>query len=539
MSLAINQGRMSEDIGSERNAWTIALACWLGALLMVTALFYETALSMVQIWINSATFGHGFLIPIISAALIWRDRDTLAALQPKPALIALIPLAALSIGWFVARLVDISLVEQLAYVGILQCVTLAILGWRVVRAMLFPLGFLIFMVPFGEFLVPPLQVYTTDFIVWWLRLLDIPVFREGIFLHLPGGSFEVAEACAGLRFLIATIVLGVLFAYMFFQDWRRRLLFVGLSLLVPIIANGFRALMIVLIAYWTDHEVAVGVDHLVFGWVFLTMVLVLLLGFGLLLRPRLAQDSQGPSEASGGDDVPPPPRNGRTAPSRLLVIGVTLAAILVPATGPAFAAWRSQDAPDTSGLALNLPAGFADWRRVADPADDWRPTFSAAHATAMARYREEGEETEPVDIFVAWYAHQRQDAELVNSQNRLVPVAPDDPGADSAWSQVRTVRIGGAEAAGPALQASEIRRRGGARRLVVPLYWVDGELTQSGVVAKLLQLRSVLTVRSEAAAGIVLSVPLRENGPRDHRALLAAIEDLPALTEGLLPQTAR
>lgn len=528
MTLALNHERRSAVPQDGATAWPTVLPFWLAALLAVSLVFADTVASLAGVWINSATFGHGFLIPMISAGLIWRARDRWSRLQPRPAPIALAALAGFSAVWFMARLVDVALIEQLAFVGILQAVTLAILGWRVCRAMLFPLAFLIFMVPFGEFLVAPLQVMTTDFIVWWLRLLDIPVFREGIFLHLPGGSFEVAEACAGLRFLIATIVLGVLFAHMFYRDWSRRLIFLGLSLLVPIIANGFRALMIVLIAYWTDHTVAVGVDHIVFGWVFLSIVLVLLLGIGLLLRPRLAQD---PGDGGPGDERAEESRGSAAGrPARAMVVACALAAVLVAAIGPAYAAWRDHETPAVSGTMLQLPDSLAGWSRLAGPPDDWQPYFRGAHATALARYAGSG--AGPVDVFVAWYGHQRQGTELVNHANRLVPVSPD--GDDGPWARIenRHLEVGTANGVGP-LQAALVRRWSGERRLVAPLYWVDGELTQSGVTAKLLQLRSVITGGSDAAAGIVVSLPLTRDAEAEEGALEVIIDALPALMDGL------
>src|SRR3546814_13067879 len=86
-------------------------------------------------------------------------------------------------------------------------------------------------------------------------MIVIPVFSDGIFLQIPNGNFTVAEACAGLRFLVATLALGLLFANAAYQDWWRRSLFMVLVLVVPVIANGFRALGIVQIgrASWRDR----------------------------------------------------------------------------------------------------------------------------------------------------------------------------------------------------------------------------------------------------------------------------------------------
>lgn len=536
MTLAINTGHEAHGRHKDRGAWAVALPCWLVALLALTLVFADTVAGMTATWIGSATYGHGFLIPIISAYLVWRDRDRLASLEPKPALIAILPLAGLSLIWFVANLVDIALIEQFAFAGMLQMATLAILGWRVCRAIVFPIGFLVFMVPFGEFLVFPLQVLTTDFLVYWLRLIEIPVFRDGIFIHLPTGSFEVAEACAGLRFLIATIVLGVLFAYLFFRDWPRRLVFVGLSLAVPIIANGFRALMIVLIAYWTDHEVAVGVDHLVFGWLFLMIVLVLLFGLGMVMRPRLPDEPksaiaspQGPNAASH--------RHATLQTPRSVLIGAAVAAVMVPMLGPAYAAWRALDTDGTDHLALSLPPAIDGWT-MGEPTDDWQASYHTAHAQSVVRYLHPTQGA--VDVYVAYYAHQRDGRELVNSMNRLVPVPADDPGSRAIpWHRVETTTlthdIGGevGDHIPRTLQVVEIRRTSGDRRLVLPFYWVGHTLTQSGIEGKLQQLQAIVSGYGDEAAAIVLSVPIVDEKEPDASALIRFLDTLPALTEHL------
>ncbi len=145
---------------------------------------------------------------------------------------------------------------------------LSVVGWRIFRAMLFPMLYLFFMVPTGEFLVPRLQDFTASFVVLGLQLVNIPVFLDGVFIRIPNGLFEVAEACAGLRFLIANVAFGFLFANLMYRGWRKRIIFVALSFIVPIFANGLRAFGIVMIAHLSDNKLAAGVDHIVYGWGF-------------------------------------------------------------------------------------------------------------------------------------------------------------------------------------------------------------------------------------------------------------------------------
>ena len=513
--------------------WPIAGTCFGIVFALFLALYHETLLGLIGIYSVSETFGHGFLIPLVSAVLIWYRRNRLLAATPKPALLGFIGLIGLTTLWFVARLADVQLVEHAAFVAAIPCLVLAVLGWGVVRAILFPLFYLIFMIPFGEFMIPPLQNVTADFVVWWLRLIGIPIFRDGIFLHIPSGSFEVAEACAGLRFLIAMIVLGVLFANVTFYTTARRLMFLALAVIIPIIANGFRALMIVLIAYWSDHTIAVGVDHIVFGWVFLTFVTILILLTGMAMRERAPP-------ARSDDDRPPGPPPPASRPA---LAAATVASLLILTSAPAFAYWRATHPPDASALRLALPAEAMGWTLQDDPPDLWRPVFVGADDETLVRFVR-GDRW--VEVYVGYYAYQRRNAEVVNYLNTLHRLAEQPEGATSQldgvpdpWSRVADYRFDLPIDGGPGqVTGVHLRALNNDRRLVLPLYWVGGALTQSGIEAKLLQLQAVFSGESEAAAGVVLATPFTEDPQDAAETLRAFAEVMPsirtALTNALL-----
>ena len=87
---------------------------------------------------------------------------------------------------------------------------------------MFPLAFMLFAVPVGEFLVPPMMEFTADFTVAAIRLTGIPVFREGLFFTLPTGAWSVVEACSGVRYIIASLTLGCLYAYLSYVSYLKR-----------------------------------------------------------------------------------------------------------------------------------------------------------------------------------------------------------------------------------------------------------------------------------------------------------------------------
>jgi len=252
------------------------LAALLLVLAAVVLLYHATFWSMLELWSRSQTFAHGFLIVPISAWLAWRRRTQLAALAPRPSPAGMLLLALLGLAWLLADAANVQVVEQYAATAMLPACVLAILGWQAVRLLAFPLAYLFLAVPFGEVFLEPLIDFTAAFTVTALQWTGVPVFRDGNNFSLPSGNWSVVEACSGLRYLIAALALGALFAHLHFHSTRQRLAILAAALLVPIVANGVRAYLIVMLGHLSNMRLAVGVDHLVYGWLFFGVVALLL-----------------------------------------------------------------------------------------------------------------------------------------------------------------------------------------------------------------------------------------------------------------------
>ncbi len=480
--MTAQNGPTSAPLPACANAWRIALLLLVGLVALWLLAFHRSLWGMVEIWSRSDTFGHCFLIAPIAAYLVWQRREILARQCPMPAWWALAAVAGSVLLWFVARVTGVMAAEQFATLFVLQAGVLAILGWRVALTLVFPLGYLLLMVPFGEFLVNPLQDVTVFFVVNALRLIGIPVYSDGIFLQIPNGNFTVAEACAGLRFLVATLALGLLFANAAFQDWWRRAIFMVLVLVVPVVANGFRALGIVLLAPYTDHQVAGEADHVIYGWVFLTFVTVALLGIGMAMRPRTAPPLRLPAMAT-------------QAPATRHLLACGLAVLAVVALAPALPALLQP--ADTGGPAveLALPEAAAPWTRIAEMPAEWKPVFQGHNAERLARY---SNGAQVVDLYVAYYPHQTQDREVINPNNFI---APEPDWLRAADEQVR-VAVDGETITVMATRIVDAARRD-RPRIVLRWYWVGGEMVGSPPKAKLLQLWGLLTGQPAAAAIVV------------------------------------
>lgn len=201
-------------------------------------IFYEATESIVSTWIRSETYAHGLLIFPFSLYMIWKKRTTLYGLAHYPEFKWLIVLGILGFGWLLAFLSSVLVVKQFVLISMIPIVVCAIMGFRFAWAIAFPLAYLFFAVPVGESLIPPLIDFTADFTVSALQMTGIPVYREGNFFSIPSGNWSVVEACSGLRYLIASVTLGTLYAYLTYISWVKRLIFIIFSIIVPILANG-------------------------------------------------------------------------------------------------------------------------------------------------------------------------------------------------------------------------------------------------------------------------------------------------------------
>jgi len=323
-----------------RAAWRPALLALGLGLLGLGLVFSAEIAAAIRIWDSSTAYNHCWLILPIALWLGWVRRHRLAVLLPAP--VPWLALLALPLGaaWLVAERLGIMEGRQLVALALAVLLTVTVLGWRFGRAMAAPLVYLVFLVPFGAFSVPALQHVTALLVEFGLGLTSIPHYIDDLIIEIPVGTFYVAEACAGLRFLIAALAFGALYAFTMFRSPGRRIIVMLLALVVPIIANGIRALGIVLLGHYLGSAEAAAADHLVYGWVFFSAVILLLILAGLPFR----QDSGPPPLGA----LPPP--QIPASPARLAAAAV-LGTLLI-AAGPAAALLMDSAAGEPAPVAL-------------------------------------------------------------------------------------------------------------------------------------------------------------------------------------------
>jgi exosortase A len=248
------------------------------AWLALMALTFADWTEMARQWWNASTYNHILLIPLILVWLVAQRWSELAKLTPRAWWPGLVLLAAGGVGWTAGAALGINTISQLGAVVLLQAAVATLLGPRIVAGLLFPLGYMVFLVPFGDEIVPALQAITAKMAVALTHASGVPAVIDGVFIDTPVGLFEVAEACSGVKFLVAMVALGTLVAHTCFESWKRRVLFMATAMIVPVIANGVRAWGTIYIAQSQGVQFAAGFDHIVYGWIFFAVVMAAVLG---------------------------------------------------------------------------------------------------------------------------------------------------------------------------------------------------------------------------------------------------------------------
>ena len=461
----------------------LALA-WL-ALMLLTA---REWLTMVEKWWTISTYNHVLFVPPIIGWLVWNRRRELTELVPRAWWPGLVLLAGALFLWLLGTLASFNSASQLGAVLALQAAVVAMLGPRVAAGLLFPLGYMLFLVPFGDELVPALQMITADIVIRLTHLSGIPAVIDGVFIDTPVGLFEVAEACSGVQFLVAMLALGVLIAQTCFRGWRRRAAFLAFALALPILANGVRAWGTIYIAQFQGIEFAEGVDHIVYGWVFFAFVVAVLLAASWRWFDREPEEASFDPEALRRSALLDRLARASLAPNAAL--GGVLAIAVAFGLWATFAARAEASMPPQ--VALPEVAG---WERVAyEPAIAWEPRASGAAHRAIARYRNAaGQE---VDVFYALYPAQDETRDAsAYGEGALVP--------DTPWRWVEPGR-GSAEASRDVLLAH------GALVRLAETSWRTGDLTTgSAARLKLATMRDRLLLRRRPTMTLILSVEER------------------------------
>jgi EpsI family protein len=338
--------------------------------------------------------------------------------------------------------------------------------------------FIAFALPIWFPLSPLLQELTADAVFWLARVFNISAYREYNVIMLPAGSLSIEEACSGLRYLMAALTLGALYARLNYIGIRAQSIVVLVFVTAAILANIIRVYIVVYLAYKTDMQHPWVADHLNLGWYIFSAVMLVLILLDAGLHKMIIADSAEKTADS------PASKLTQTHHCRfgvLQILLLSLPAILLLGLAPV-ASWKidSQSDIDPHEILIALPNGDADWYGPNAPVTGWKPVFRGAIDTIQSYTNA----NETIEIYVGHYPVQHQDKELINVLNRISDF--------KVWSPVyshpklRSIRD-------RSVLEQVIKNKAGQTLLVWYWYEVAGEPVVNKLKAKFMQVMGLLS----------------------------------------------
>ena len=434
-------------------------------------IFWQGLVTALDIWLISDTFNHCLFVLPASAYFIYQKREQLALSAIKPNYWVLILCIASSGLYAVGLSGGVQLFMHIATFTFLPFSVWFLLGNEQAKKILFPLFFILFCIPIGEELIPTLQEVTADLSVMMLQWVNVPIYRSGLYIEIPEGRFLVAEACSGISFFIASIVIGCLYAYMNMQSTVRRTAFVLISILFPIIANAIRVFGIILTGHLTNMEHAVGADHLIYGWVFFSFVIICLIALGELIREKSSELIP---------EAPFSPVHVTSKSDYVKACGaITVLMIMVFGW---YQVIQGQLSSGTSPHKLNkllIPNSVV--------ATNWQPEFVDYFDKKQTSFDYKAKQ---IDLYAVWYP--KGHGELVSYANRMY--------LEDSWTLESSYSTSAPN--GEMLPVNQIVN---SRDVRILAYWymVDGKVLRNKNIAKLYEIYQIM-LGQHAGSGLVM-----------------------------------
>ena len=257
-----------------------------GALILLSAVFWDAILVLVQRWWHDPDYHHGFLVPLFALYLLWRRKGRLANFDPSSSvttsamITGMISLVLAGLVRAGAVLYYVRIADPAAIIPAFFGIVLCLFGWKGLR-WAWPAGiFLVFMLPMpgavATLLSHPLQRAGTIASTFLIQMLGIPAIAEGNMITLREGQLEVVRACSGLKMM--SLFFAVCFGAAFLSErpWVDRLVMIFSAPVVALVANILRITATALLVEW--NLMSASLDHELAGWLMMPTAVLLLYG---------------------------------------------------------------------------------------------------------------------------------------------------------------------------------------------------------------------------------------------------------------------
>lgn len=487
--------------------------CLLVAVVALFLVYRDSLIYLVRIWINDENYGHGLFVPLISAYLVWQQREALFRVKREGTWIGFgLVLVALAL-YFLGEFSTLYFLLHLSFWLMVCGMAAALVGWKGVKIIAFPLFFLLTMIPLPQFVLQSLSTKLQLFSSWLgvecLKLVGVMAFREGNVIDLGPIQLQVAEACSGLRALFPLMTLALICAYVLKGPlWKRAILFLS-SIPIAIVLNGFRIGVVGLLVEQFGVVAAEGFYHFFEGWVLfvVSLAILVMVMWALGLSIPLQAASSCSASRSGSLDGPdshrgeiPRPASVFPIPRAYVCSVLLLAPVLLAST---HISDRREAVPGRTPF-LDFPMEVDEWTGQPYPMEQIYINTLRFDDYLLADYRRGTDP--PVNVYLAYY-HSQKKGQSVHSPSTCIP------GGGWEIESLQTVELGGMGADEGGWPVNRVLIRKGDYRQVV-YYWFlqRGRILTNEYWVKAYLFWDALTRNRSDGALVRLTVPITAGG---------------------------
>ncbi|MGB9199343.1 MAG: VPLPA-CTERM-specific exosortase XrtD [Terriglobales bacterium] len=495
---------------------------WL-LLLLVGWLYHSILYNLGLQWSHDPNFQHGWFVPAFSFYLLWQDRKRLKAIEVAPSWAGL-PLVVLGLVMLSAGVLGIEFFTSRASLLVLLAGLIILFrGWEFLRAIFFPLAFLVLMIPLPNLILQkftfPLQLLASKLATAMLEIVGVPVLREGNTITLAKKQLEVAEACSGIRSLYSLVTLSIIYGYLMEKRNWVRVTLACAAVPIAVLANSFRIFGTGLIVQFWDPTKADGFYHEFQGWLVFVVALILLFGFH-----RLINLIWGPPPDDSVKPAHVDTRRASAKPATKLASRFLAAALLMMITASYL--WvRGQDEifPPRQPLS-SIPMQINGWNGVGTTLDQQTLDILGNPEYILRDYVDPSQSGSWINLFIAYYATQKA-GETPHTPAHCLPGA--------GWTPTKREVIAFRRPDGSSFPANRfVIAKGGERQLVI--YWFQAQGLEVASEYRLkyyLVANSIRLHRSDGAL-IRIMTPMDEGESAD----AAQARVMQGIGNALLPQ---
>ncbi len=473
------------------NTTTRILVIQLVLLLSVFFLLYrESVVEIFNLWSDWSNqhYTHGFLILGISIYMIYRDREKFINTEIDPAFSVIPFLIVTCFIWFAGIITGVLIVHTTILVFILFFILFAVTGKSYAVSLFVPVGYLLFAMPVWEPLMPTLQRITAFVAYQFLELVNISALRQDITITIPEGVFKVEESCSGLRYLNASLALGVLYAYLSFNRWNKIVICMALSLIIPIIANWIRVIVIIYAGHKTDMTHPLVHDHINFGWFLYAVFIFPFIWYGGNFADEIVSSRNLRNTADNATSI-----NIRKS------VFITVLVVVCLCTGPILEYMAKTQNEELSFNSKVFNYLDQTLNMMPEYNDSWVPDYNGAKKQLSREILDENNNRK-IYLYIATYSGiQEQGAELINVTNSIT--------GDKSWQSIYSGTFYSDSLESYVEEKIIENKITGEKRLVWFWYSLSGQRLINRYYIKLYQLWGILTGDTEASV-IAVAIPV-------------------------------